>query len=97
MTVFPTLVCGCYSPKQFLWDEDPYHNYEITDFKINTQFVKVFFIDIDKDVKTIGEEILDAKLPYDRINITTDEGFVITKNHMVGFCRASSVLLHTIN
>ncbi|CAM9668302.1 unnamed protein product [Ascophyllum nodosum] len=67
----------------FLWDEDPYHNYEITDFKINTQFVKVFFIDIDKDVKTIGEEILDAKLPYDRINITTDEGFVITKNHMV--------------
>ena len=97
MAVFPTLVCGCYSPKQFLWDEDPYENYDITEVNVNTQFVNVFFIDIDKDVKAIGEEILDAKLPYDRINITTDEGFVMTKNHMVGFCPASSALVHTIN
>ncbi|CAN0301085.1 unnamed protein product, partial [Ascophyllum nodosum] len=59
----------------FVWEEDPDGDYDIGKDNINTQFVKVFFIDIDKDVEAIGEEIVDAKLPYDRIQLTTNETF----------------------
>ena len=69
-----------------MWEEDPDGDYDIGKDNINTQFVKVFFIDIDKDVEAIGEEIVDAKLPYDRIQLTTNETFVVTQNHMVGLC-----------
>ena len=48
-----------------------------------TQYVNVFFIDIDSDVESIGEQIVDAKIPYELANFTAGGSFTATQNHMV--------------
>lgn len=67
-----------------VWDEDPYDTYEPTaGTLINTQFVNVFFIDVDDGLESIGEEIVDAKLPYERVMLANNTWFTATENHMV--------------
>ncbi|CAN0019989.1 unnamed protein product [Scytosiphon promiscuus] len=67
------------------WDEDPYDDYDPSaeGAAINTQFVNLFFLDVDKGVEAIGDEVTDAKLPYDRIVPTTNGTLVTTTSHMV--------------
>ncbi|CAM9357602.1 unnamed protein product [Ascophyllum nodosum] len=70
----------------FLWIEDILGDYDRTasGHSINTQFVKVFFIDLDEsNVDAIKEDNVNAKLPYERINITKDADFVAIQNDMV--------------
>lgn len=38
-----------------------------------------------KGVEAIGEEIVDAKLPYERLQLTQNDTFIVTENHMVIF------------
>lgn len=59
--------------------------YDHSQVTINTQFVNVFFIDMSKGVEAIGEEIVDAKLPYERLYLTNSDTFIVTENHMVIF------------
>ncbi|CAM9783741.1 unnamed protein product [Ectocarpus sp. 6 AP-2014] len=72
-----------------LWDEDPHDDFDpaielaSAGVSINTQFVNVFFVDVDLGVEAIGEELTDAKLPYDRLSPTTSGSMVGTMSHMV--------------
>ena len=53
--------------------------------------MKVFFIDLDENnVDAIKEDNVNAKLPYERINITKDADFVAIQNDMVGSCPLKS-------
>ncbi|CAM9385471.1 unnamed protein product [Scytosiphon promiscuus] len=74
-----------YAKFALFWDEDPYDDYDPSEegAAINTQFVNLFFLDVDKGVEAIGEEVTDAKLPYDRIVPTTSGTLVTTTSHMV--------------
>eukprot|EP00904_Undaria_pinnatifida_P011273 jgi/Undpi1/7276/HiC_scaffold_22.g09749.m1 len=65
-----------------LWS-DGSEDFDFSASHIYTQFVSVYFIDIDAGVEAIGEEIVDAKIPYERITIEDGEPFVATQNHMV--------------
>ena len=69
--------------RQALWLENPQEDFNTEDFPVHTQFVSVFFIDIDADVESIGKEVVDVKLPYERINFTAGGSFTATTNHMV--------------
>ena len=72
----------CFYPTQTLWS-DGSEDFDFSASHIYTQFVSVYFIDIDAGVEAIGEEIVDAKIPYERITIEDGEPFVATQNHMV--------------
>ncbi|CAM9479217.1 unnamed protein product [Pylaiella littoralis] len=68
------------------WSDDPQDEYDPTDAAtstITTQFVSVFFVDLDKGVEVIGEMTNNAKLPYDRILAVNGETMVATTNHLV--------------
>ncbi|CAB1103504.1 unnamed protein product [Ectocarpus sp. CCAP 1310/34] len=72
-----------------LWDEDPHDDFDPAvelasrGVSINTQFVNLFFVDVDLGVEAIGEELTDAKLPYNRLSPTTNGSMVGTMSHMV--------------
>ena len=66
-----------------MWDEDPLGDFNATEHPFHTQSVNVFFMDIDHDLEEIGENILDARVPYDRLLFTKDEWFAATQNNMV--------------
>ncbi|CAM9509105.1 unnamed protein product [Ectocarpus fasciculatus] len=72
-----------------LWDEDPYDDFDpavelaTTGRTIYTQFVNLFFVDVDLGVEAIGEELTDAKLPYDRLSPNTSGLMAATTSHMV--------------
>ena len=86
MLLLLCLASGLNSTTQFIWDEDCFNTYNQTLYgqNINTQFVKVFFVDLENDVEAIGEDIVDAKLPYERVYLTQGSVFALIKNHMVG-------------
>ena len=87
MDAFLALASCCFPPKQFLWDEYPGGDFDISTSEYsNTQFVNVHFIDLGESVEEIGESVVDAKLPYERIQFTENEVFRAATNHMVGFC-----------
>ncbi|CAN0411795.1 unnamed protein product [Ascophyllum nodosum] len=68
----------------FLWDEYPGGDFDISTSEYsNTQFVNVHFIDLGESVEEIGESVVDAKLPYERIQFTENEVFRAATNHMV--------------
>lgn len=73
----------CLYVRQGLWLENPDNDFDTEDFPYHTQLVSVFFIDIDADVESIGEEIVDVKIPYERVNFTAGGSFTATQNHMV--------------
>lgn len=56
---------------------------EFDEYAVNDQDVQMYFIDVDESAANIGEAVVDAKVPYARVNLTTDETFVSTMNHMV--------------
>lgn len=58
---------------------------EFVEFNINNQYVSLYFIDIEKGIEAIGEEIVDAKVPYARVSLTTDVAYAAVVNHMVSF------------
>lgn len=73
---------------QALWFEDIFNTYEVEEngrIRSTSQFVNLFFIDLEKGVDALGEEILDAKLPYDRVDFTTNAWFTSTHSHLVRF------------
>jgi len=63
--------------------EDLYGEFNTVEYPYYTQYVNVFFIDIDSDVESIGEQIVDAKIPYELANFTAGGSFTATQNHMV--------------
>lgn len=67
--------------RQMLWDEALEDEFAYVN--VNQQDVQVYFINVDEEVENLGEEIVDAKIPYARVNVTTDTTFVATTNHMV--------------
>lgn len=73
--------------RQIQWDEDPLGEFDATEHPFHTQSINVNFIDIDQDLEQIGEDILDARLPYDRVLFTKDEWVVQTQNSMVSVVR----------
>lgn len=73
--------------RQMLWDEGVED--EFIDSSINQQFVAVYFIDIDDGIDNSTGPIVDVKAPYARINITTNQPFTATVNHMVSFHRTT--------
>lgn len=68
--------------RQLLWYEDA-ASYDFETFPINTQFVDVFFIDVDADLATFRDQSVDVRVPYSRIVMATDEEFTTSVNHMV--------------
>eukprot|EP00752_Nemacystus_decipiens_P002624 g2457.t1 len=64
-----------------LWDEELEDEFDSSSF--NNQAVTMYFIDIDDDIDDIGGEIVDAKLPYARVNLTMGETFTSILNHVV--------------
>lgn len=68
------------APLQGLWSEAWY---EGTDVTINTRFLKMFFIDVDKDIEEIGEQIVDGDIPYDVITTETNERFEVVSSNVV--------------
>lgn len=45
--------------------------------------MNVFFIGLDYSVESVGKEIVDVRLPYERIELINFKPFVTTENHMV--------------
>lgn len=71
-----------------LWDERLEEQFDLS--SVNSQDVQMFFFDVDESAETFGLRDVDAKVPYARINITTNEVFVTTLNHMVSTKRMKS-------
>lgn len=67
--------------RQMLWDEGLEEEFDVAN--VNNQYVQMYFIDIDEPTENIREEIVDAKVPYARVNLTTGTSYVATMNHMV--------------
>lgn len=70
--------------RQMLWYDDPYDEFNETEFSISSQYVSAHFTDIEQDVEKIGEKITDVKLPYERMYATQGEWITPANNHMVG-------------
>ena len=67
-----------------LWDEGIEDEFD--DATINNQFVTMYFIDVDDPIdNSTAQPIVDAKVPYARINLTTDLPFEARVNHMASF------------
>lgn len=64
-----------------LWDERLEEQYDVAN--VNSQDVQVYFFDVDDSAEAFGLRDVDAKVPYARINLTQDEEFDTTINHMV--------------
>ncbi|CAN0024019.1 unnamed protein product, partial [Ectocarpus sp. 12 AP-2014] len=65
-----------------LWDEkgDFYdHSY----YLINRQFLDMYLIPPGSSIESFTSASVDAKVPYSRLNLTTDTAFEATINHMV--------------
>lgn len=74
----------CFPVLQLLW-EDGEDSYDHEYFGIYTQFINMYFIDVDGVVNYEGDRTVDAKVPYSRINMTDDTPFDAKINHMVSF------------
>eukprot|EP00903_Cladosiphon_okamuranus_P010878 g10275.t1 len=70
----------------FFWSEDPLSEYDPTDENfgsLNTQFANLYFLNVDDGVEAIGEEIIDARLPYERVTATNGETMVTSTTHLM--------------
>lgn len=65
-----------------MWYEQP-DTYDFDAYPINTQFVDMFFIDVETDPASLGDLSVDVRVPYSRVNLTTGEEFTTAVNHMV--------------
>lgn len=67
---------------QVLWDEkSTYYDHE--EYLINGQFLDMYLIPEGSSLESFSSASVDAKVPYSRINLTTDTVFEATINHMV--------------
>ncbi|CAM9891591.1 unnamed protein product [Scytosiphon promiscuus] len=67
----------------FLLWPDGVESYNHEYYLINTQFINMYFIDVDGDVYYEGDRTVDAKVPYSRVNLTSGTAFEAKINHMV--------------
>ncbi|CAM9275351.1 unnamed protein product [Ectocarpus fasciculatus] len=65
-----------------LWDEkDTYYDHSY--YLINRQFLDMYLIPEGSSIESFTSASVDAKVPYSRINLTSDTDFEATINHMV--------------
>ncbi|CBJ30298.1 similar to neural precursor cell expressed, developmentally down-regulated 4-like [Ectocarpus siliculosus] len=65
-----------------LWDEkDTFYDHSY--YLINRQFLDMYLIPPDSSIESFTSASVDAKVPYSRLNLTTDTAFEATINHMV--------------
>lgn len=68
---------------QVLWEEKGEY-YDHTLYPINQQFLDVYLLEADMPLELFEGKSVDAKVPYARVNVTTDTSFEAKINHMVG-------------
>lgn len=77
----PRNCCDVFCP-QVLWDEKNTY-YDHSYYLINRQFLDMYLIPPGSSIESFTSASVDAKVPYSRLNLTTDTPFEATINHMV--------------